>query len=1488
MDEICALFDPGLEKPLREVMFAEESALLDQTSYTQPALFTIEVALYRLVESFGLRPDYLMGHSVGEVIAAHLAGVLDLPDACTLVLARGRLMQTARPGGAMAAIQADEREVEEVLAAHGNAVSVAGVNGPTSVVIAGDEAVVTEVMATWRERGRKVKRLAISMASHSPHMDGVLDEFRQVASGLSFHPPQMPVVSNVTGVLATAEDLCSPGYWARHIRQPVRFLDSVRYLEGLGVGRWLEVGPDGVLTALVADCVTTPAQAATATLRSGRPEPQTFLAALATLYTTGVKVDWSACFTGGRRVDLPTYAFQHSRYWLDPFAGSSGATELGLDGTDHPILNAVLPVAGSDERLLTGRLSTKALPWLAASAVVPSPVLIELAIRAGDEVGYHQVAELAMTAPLVMPAREDLLIQVRVGQDGKFTFHARPDDVKTSWTEHARGLLSNDDSVSAVWPEGDGGPADADAELPASAEEAGFDLHPLLLEAALQAVYSSFPQRAGTPSVESCKGVRLLATGSTGLRVRVTPTGPETAAVHLADRAGLPVAVIEELTIGWITPAQVSSVQALRHDYLLQTRWLPIAPGGEAVRWGVLGQAIEPVQALLAIIEPVAGGGPESVHARVNAALEMVQRWEADDVRLVFVTSGAVAAGGSAVTDPGAGAIWGLLRSAQSESPNRFVLLDVDDVAALPDSVGAALATGEPQLAVRGAQILRPRLARVGLQNAAGAPIWSPHGTVLITGGTGTLGAQFARHLVTEQGVTRLLLTSRRGIEAPGATELVEELAALGATVSVAACDVSDRDSLSAMLAQVPAEHPVTGVVHTAGVIDDGVIAGMTSQRLSKVLRPKVDAAWHLHELTDGLTAFVLFSSLAGVIGGAGQSNYAAANAFLDALAEHRRGLGLAATSIAWGLWAEDSGITVNLSDDDRRRIARAGFPPIESSYGPLLFDRALRSPHPVVVATPLDLTALRSRPAQAPAVLGDLIKAPVRRVARNTDVPSGSLAQHLLGLGEAERHQAVLEVVLGAVSAVLGHGDGGAADLEQAFSDLGFDSLTAVEMRNRLSAETGVPLPPALIFDYPTLGELITYLLATLLNASGEQAAQGVDYQAEVRLPDDIQPAAEITAVVADPREVLLTGATGFLGAFLLRDLMSQTAARIHCLVRASDEVSALARLRESLDWYQVWDEIDPDRLSIVVGDLAEPGLGLAPGDFDRLAQDVDVIYHAGATVNWLRSYQELWAANVRGTQEILRMAARHRSVAVHYVSTVGVFAEPGPQGRPLAVTDPTGPPERLPSGYLRTKWVAEQIVDLARRRGMPVAVHRVDVISGDQRHGACQTRDFVWLSIKGLIQAGAVPDDLTGAFHLVPVDYASAGIIAVSRDPRAVGRTFHFYNESSLSLADMVGHLRSLGYPLAELGHQPWAAAIRADRDSALLPLLDAFELMLADSDSFYPPFDASGTAEILEGTGISCPPLTIELFEKYVGFFVDSGYLPSAKQVAAHDAS
>ncbi|WP_145871328.1 type I polyketide synthase [Streptomyces capillispiralis] len=1215
LDEVCAHLDTGLSHPLKDVLFAEpgseEAGLLDQTVFTQAALFAVEVALYRWYESHGVTPDYLLGHSVGEVVAAHVAGVLDLSDAAALVAARGRLMQSAMPGGAMLAVQAGEEEVRALLAGHEDLVDVAAVNGPRSVVVSGDAGTVDGLAVAWKEQGLRVKRLTVSHAFHSFHMDGVLEEFVEVARGLTFRAPRIPVVSNVTGVLATEEELTSPEYWARHIRQAVRFHDGVRHLEQLGARQYVELGPDGVLTSMVEDSLTEQPGALAPALRRDRPEPETVMSALALLRMRGAAPDWDTALPGARRVPLPGYAFQHRRHWLDAPAADVDAEGLGLSTVEHPLIGAAVSMAGRDAHLFTGRLSLRTHPWLADHAVsgtvlLPGTALLELALRAGEQAGSADVEDLTLAAPLVLPEHGSVDVQVSVGDpadDGRraVEIHSRRagqgPDGDSEWVLNAHGSLAPADpsatgSGLVVWPPAgateidlDGaydrladhgfayGPAfrglrrvwQGDGEIYAEValpDEAGqraghFLLHPALLDAVLHPLLPGVTGDDGQPRLPfSWSGARVHAAGASVLRARLTLSDSGDtleASLQVADGTGLPVASVDSLVL---RPLAADALRATGtgRDGLFPVAWAATdAPRATAdtSAWAALGASpIASVKSYESLEELAASGadtvlwapghdgsapadGPavaEAARGATGQALTTVQAFLADprlaDARLVVVTRGAVATEPDEdVPDLVHAGVWGLLRTAQTENPGRVVLVDGDG----DSDVTRAVATGEPQVAVRGDAFLVPRLERVrGTDDDAAPPRWD-EGTVLITGATGTLGRILARHLVAEHGARHLLLLSRRGASAPGADEMREELTGLGADVTFAACDAADREALAGVLAAVPGDRPLAAVVHTAGVLDDTVLGDLTPQRLDTVLRPKVDAAWNLHELTrdSALSAFVVYSSVAGLLGTAGQANYAAGNTFLDALAQHRRAQGLPGLSLAWGLWEQESAISGGLSETDLRRLARLGLVALPSQEAMSLYDAAFRLARPVLAATYVDTAALRRQGEDAAPLLRGLAPAgTTRRTAAGTGAEQGAgLLDQLGALGAAEREAALIELVRGQAAAVLGHSGQDSVDADRPFQDLGFDSLTAVELRNQLGRATGLRLPTTLVFDHPNPTALARFVAARIEERQGPADVPGLaELDRAEALLKSLAPEDESRARLADRlRDLLL-----------------------------------------------------------------------------------------------------------------------------------------------------------------------------------------------------------------------------------------------------------------------------------------------------------------------------------------------------------------------------
>ncbi|MEU7283694.1 SDR family NAD(P)-dependent oxidoreductase, partial [Streptomyces sp. NPDC045431] len=713
----------------------------------------------------------------------------------------------------------------------------------------------------------------------------------------------------------------------------------------------------------------------------------------------------------------------------------------------------------------------------------------------------------------------------------------------------------------------------AEVTLPdhAHTDATHFTLHPALLDAAMHADLLD-PQgeaHGDTLLPFSWNGVTVHATGATSLRVLLRRVrGDELSAMWVADTAGRPVATVEQLVSRPVSTEQLKASRSVQGDSLFRVAWqgLPLPQTTSTVAriagpvdldvavpefadLAALAAAVDagrpmPDVVLYPVAPAVSDTVPQATREVSLAVLEAVRTWLADDrfggSRLVFVTRYAVASRLEDTLDLSQAPVWGLGRAAEAENPGRFALLDTDgsveSLAALP----TAAASGEPESAVHGGRFAVPRLVR---STGTGASPWGPEGTVLITGGTGGLGALVARHLVTEHGVRHLLLTSRRGPDAPGATQLHDELTAAGATVTLAACDVADRQALTTLLDTIPTTHPLTGIVHTAGTIDSGLVETLTPEQFDTVLAPKVDAAWHLHQYTAergvDLTAFVLFSSAGGQVLAAGQANYAAANTFLDALAHHRRAAGLPATALAYGMWAMDTGLGP-VVEADLDRMKRLGMPALDVAEGLELFDAALATGTHQVTALRVDRAALRSRTDETPALLRGLVRGPARHAADRSAAATstaGALQQRLAGLSEAEQDRALLELVRTEVAAVLGHSGIDSVGADRAFKELGFDSLAAVELRNALNAATGLKLPATLVFDHPNCRAVVALIkeksgstpaATTVPVPSATPSAQAVDDDPiaivgiSCRFPGGVTSAEELWNLVSEGRDAV------------------------------------------------------------------------------------------------------------------------------------------------------------------------------------------------------------------------------------------------------------------------------------------------------------------------------------------------------------------------------
>ncbi|WP_326835729.1 acyltransferase domain-containing protein [Amycolatopsis rhabdoformis] len=1146
IDECEAALRPLVDWSLREVLTGADGApTLDRVDVAQPALWAMMVALAEVWRAAGVVPAAVVGHSQGEIAAACVSGGLSLEDGARVVALRSQAIARELSGlGGMASVTASRDVVTARLENH-DGVSIAAVNGPGSVVVSGDAGALDEFLAACEADGVRAKKVPVDYASHSHHVERIRDELLRELAPIAPRSAEIPFCSTVTGAWHDTAGL-DARYWYDNLRGVVQLETALRALLAEDHDVFVEASAHPVLVMSVQDTAESAGTDVVAVGSLRRHE-----GGLARLYTSfaeahvrGVAVDWTDA-TPGRRVDLPTYAFQRRRFWPEVLPSAADATGLGVAAADHPLLGAAVALADDRGVVLTGRVSLAAQPWLADHAVagtvlVPDTAFVEWAVRAGAEAGLPALDRLTVDEPLTLADGAAAQVQVIAEPDGgtgTVAVYARFDD--GPWIRHAIGTLRPAAPITASveWPPRDAVAEDLDAFASRAARH-GFEagplftsvtgvwlgetdvfaevtlaadlehaagsclLHPALLQTLLTCVSED---TFALPS--AWHGVTVAATGATTLRVHLRRTA-DGVALSAVDGAGEPVVTCDRVELRPLDPAKIAAPEADLRSALFRLDWTPASTGNSveyvAVGTGPLAAALGATAATLSevdarpvVVLPLVSEQDDvtaAAHETTAAALEAVRAWLADerfdDSRLVLLTRNAVAAGpGDTVAGLTGAGVWGLVRSAQTEHPGRFVLVDVDDDEASLMALAPALGSGEAQLAIRGGAVSVPRLARA--ERTAEPAGWGA-GPVLLTGGTGALGALVARHLVAEHGVTDLLLTSRRGVDAPGARELVAELADLGATARVEACDVTDRTALANLLAG----EPLTAVVHLAGVLDDGALEAQTAERLHPVLRPKVDVAVALDELTrdKDLSAFVLFSSAAGVFGNAGQANYAAANTFLDALAARRRAAGLPATSLAWGFWAERSTMTGGVEETDLARFRRGGVLPLSAELGLRLFDAAAKVDAAFVVPVPLRLGGTSHD--DIPPVLRGMVRPPARRaVGAAAPVETGgpALAEKLAGRSAREQHALLLELVSRHAATVLGHGAADSLDVERGFTDLGLTSLTAVELRNRLAAETGVKLPATTIFDHPTPVALARRLGADLGAAAEDTGAGSV-----------------------------------------------------------------------------------------------------------------------------------------------------------------------------------------------------------------------------------------------------------------------------------------------------------------------------------------------------------------------------------------------------------
>jgi thioester reductase-like protein len=1626
--ERCAgLLDKDLDQPLESVLWPDpgQPSPIGDTRYTQPALFALEYALAQLWAAWGIRPSILLGHSVGEIAAACVAGVFGLEDAAALVGIRARLMSALPPGGAMAAVTGDEQTVQQALAGHQD-VAIAGINGPDEIVLSGAAGELDAVVEKLGRLGARASRLAVSHAFHSPLIGPMLGEFREAISGLTFSPPRVPLVSNVTGRLWTAQEV-GPDYWVRHAASPVLFRAGVRAVYEEGVRTFLELGPAPVLCVLGARGISDQDAEFIPSLRPGTSDPQVLAEAAGLLSLRGGRVDWPA-FHGGdqpRRVTLPSTPWHGDSFWFKAAAPVSAAAGR-LEGVGPRLRNAVptyelSPDDGALARqahvneagqadLQLGALTAAAIAaagdglggsWHCAQDAALSgtvlhrqgrPQTVQLSVLALDDdravcefrgiteteekagAPWRLVARTALRRrPAATPRRRPVLDPAQYPRERPVDFSALP---AASADAIDQVLAGDGDVLVALVPTAAGWAAVADAATAAMAW-AGTGDPPTRMAAGLAEMSCADPSR-----VRYVRG-RAPERGTVGRAEFFDADGGWLGGAQATPRPAVPDAPAGE---PWRDPAEL----LYRVDWPEAAGTSP-APDGAA---SLAGQgyllfadrhrAAEPIARQLrsagatAVVAPVplaqVGGEPVPDAAAVGEALEswlattpaparvvvctgldapvldettreaieeftaradllvitltqqLAARPRCDTVKVTLLTRGAVAAEpAQAGHSPLAAALWGLGRVLALEHPEHWGgLIDLDP--AIPAVESARLlealvqSPAEDEQALRGERRLVSRLTPAAASGTAPGgqprrePPVRPDGTYLITGAFGGIGVALA-HWLGRAGAGRLVLLARSRLparsewdgelEAPvrSRVDAVRSLERLGVEVEVVACDVTDEPAMTRLFRKLSnGRRPLRGVVHAAGVSAPQFVRDVRPDAYRAVWRPKVIGGWLTHRLSEGapLDFFLGFSSIAATWGSQHLASYAAGNAFLTGLAHQRAAAGKPGLAVEWGPWASNSGL---FGEDVMEFLKSTGLRPLAPDQCLHLLGALLEGGEPHHVVCAADWSVFK--PVMEARIDRPLLAGIAADVSPEAAEPT-ELHAELLAVGDENPSSSAIRGGLlsgylrTAGAEVLGVAPD-AIDPEADLMDCGLDSVMVMDIVRRCKRDLGLAIKASKLFERTTLEDWVDLLMEQFgwarhpagpapspepaprpstprpSTAQPGDAADPAWLAADVTLDPRIRPAGPAPVITA-PRDILLTGSTGFIGAYLLGELLAATPATVHCLVRCGDAADGLQRIRENFARYLPWPSGAEDRIRVVRADLSDKLLGLPAEEFSALAGRVDAIIHNGAWVNFSYTYEQLRHVNVRGTEEILRLACHAAPIPVHHISTYGIWGLPAGDRTVIEEDDDIAGAGRLVTGYVQSKWAAERLVELARERGAGVNIYRPGRVLGDSRTGACLTTHFTTRVIKGCIELGIAPKiDLE--VEMTPVDYVAAAMVAIACSGRPPGSTYHLVNGHKMRFSEVIALLRHRGWAVEPVPVRTWWDALRqsyGEQPNELHPVMDVVEEFVVGGEEAI-DYAVANTESALDGTGIVCPPLDERLLRLYLDWMSASGYLP-----------
>ncbi|NEO35908.1 MAG: SDR family NAD(P)-dependent oxidoreductase [Moorea sp. SIOASIH] len=1221
------------QKPLLSVLYPEpgETSPIDETAYTQPGLFAIEYALFQLWKSWGIEPDVVMGHSVGEYVAACVAGVFSLEDGLKLIAHRGRLMQQLPSLGEMVAVMASKEKVNQLIAPYTEQVAIAAINGPENIVISGAAEAIKTLTDSLVAQGIKTKQLQVSHAFHSPLMEPMLAEFEAVASQITYNQPRIPLISNVTGARAS-ESIATGSYWVNHVRQPVAFAQSMETLHQLGYDVFLEIGSKPILLGMATQCLPEGVGVWLPSLRPGQEDWQQMLQSLAQLYVRGVKVDWLGFdnYYSRSKVVLPTYPWQRQRYWIETSQGYYNR----LNQQMYPLLGSKVELAATGQTIYHQHINLSNCPWIGDhrvydTAVIPGVSYIAMTFAAVgtpaavEEVNFIQPLILATpnatreTQLLIHPADSNQTKQ-------KVEVFSRDATEGGQWQQHAEiTLLNTPPSIPALKVDIKSlrqqlRPIDADVlkdiyakvslvygpmleavrqawigegislleiEVPEALESqlAGEPIHPVLLDACPRL----FPETLDPLLDEAgvfwapwkVQGMTLSRTAPRRFYAYVNqPTRIneqlQTRAydIHLLDEMAQAFGRIDGFTLRRAPrEAFLISLQVDHGDWLYQIHWQPqstsldnqsidltkpgswllfcpptgigkhlaeslkqqghhcilVTPGENYQQLESQHYQINPTQgsefprllqesleqqpplqgvvhlwSLQETLAPLKSTQElqKSQELGCGSVLHLVQAIvKNQDVKsptLWLVTQGSQSVANQSLPIQFQQApLWGLGRViAQEHRELQCRCLDLDPTVEENQAVAALLQEllcpgDENQIAYRQQVRYVARLERqqkaltskqvvVSMSEAANNQVSiQSEFSYLITGGLGALGLHSARWMV-EQGARHLVLTGRKQ-PSVFAQQTIQELQEAGAQVLVLCGDISEEEDVTKILEEIKVSLPtLRGVIHAAGVLDDGLLSNMSWEQFTRVMAPKVQGAWHLHSLTQNLPLdfFVCFSSIASLLGSPAQGNYAAANAFMDALAHYRQGIGLPGLSINWGPWAE-AGMAGRLDHQNQKRITAQGISPIAPDQGLLVLGGLLTQPATQVSVFPVNWFQflLQFRGNKIPTFLSEI--AIQVELSEKMASEQSELLDKLRQVNQQQRINLLIAYLTDVVAKVLHLNNNNLPDPKKGFFDMGMDSLMAVEFGNRLQSDLRIFISSTTVFEYSNLKELAVYL---------------------------------------------------------------------------------------------------------------------------------------------------------------------------------------------------------------------------------------------------------------------------------------------------------------------------------------------------------------------------------------------------------------------------